>query len=720
MKKSIVNIFRISVITCIIFVLSNLPLCAAFKVVDNINSPNKNIVINFLISDKGEMAYNVIYKNITIIDTSTLGFLFKDMPPIAENLKVIGKEKAHFNNNWEMPIGERQNIKNNYNKMTIFLMEENEPGRKINVVFRAYNDGIGFRYNIPKQNNLKEVHILEENTTFKLTGDHEVWWIPADWDSYEHLYNHTKFSEIDALQYKDNPTQLAASYIPKNAVETPVTMKINNNLYLSFHEAALVDYSSMTLKINKDNLSMKSFLVGTDRRDYKVNKTVPFNTPWRSIQISETPGGLVESNLILNLNEPQKIKDVSWIMPMKYVGIWWMMHIGLSTWDYAGTQDMETFLSTTPTPTGKHGATTENAKKYIDFASANNIKGVLVEGWNVGWEYWRNEKDREHSFDFVTPYPDYDLEEVVRYAKSRGVEIIMHHETSSSVENYEKHQDEAYGLMKSLDLHSVKSGYVGPIIPRGEYHHGQYMVNHYVNTAKKAANYKIAMDVHEPIKPTGLRRTYPNLMSAEGARGQEFNSGGSLGGGNPPDHITTLVYTRLLAGPMDFTPGIFDIKLTSRKSNPNNGRVPTTLAGQLSLYVVLYSPVQMAADLVENYEGHPAFQFIRDVPVNWEETKVLNGEIGKYITIARKDRNSDNWFIGSKTNEEPRNFTIKLDFLDPIKRYTATIYEDTDNSDWQDNPTDYNIRKVRNLTRRSQLNLHLAPGGGAAISIMKQ
>jgi hypothetical protein len=717
MKISFRKSLRYLSMALALLILTSNSLFATFTVVDNVKSPNKKITINFLMSEKGEIAYNVLYNDNKIIDTSTLGFDFKDNSSIKENLNVVGKEKGTFNNTWEMPIGEVRFVKNKYNEMLLSLLETVDPKRKINLTFRAYDDGIGFRYTFPKQANLKEVHILEENTTFKLTGDHEVWWIPADWDSYEHRYNHTKFSQIDALKYKDNPTHLAASYIPVNAVETPVTMKTADGLYLSFHEAALIDYSSMTLKINKNDLSMKSFLVGTDRRDYKVDRTLPFSTPWRTIQISDKAGGLIESKLILNLNEPNKLKDISWIKPMKYVGIWWEMHLGLSTWDYAGTQDMQTFRSTEVKPTGKHGATTENAKRYIDFASKNNIQGVLVEGWNTGWEYWRNEKDREHAFDFVTPYPDYDLDEVVSYAKSKGVEMIMHHETSASVENYEEHQDEAYSLMQSLDLHSVKTGYVGSIIPKGEYHHGQYMVNHYVNTAKKAANYRIAMDVHEPIKPTGLRRTYPSLLAAEGARGQEFNAG-SLDSGNTPDHIPTLIFTRFLAGPMDFTPGIFDIKLTAKKSNPNHSQVPTTLAAQLSLYVVMYSPLQMAADLIQNYEGHPAFQFIRDVPVNWETTKVINGEVGKYVTIARKDRNSDNWFIGSKTNEDPRDFTIKLDFLDPRKRYTATIYEDAIDADWKNNPTAYNIRKVK-VTNKSRLTLNLAPGGGAAISIIK-
>ena len=716
MRKRINHIVKLFIASLIFIALFNCGALAAFKIVESIDSPNKEVKINFLLSENGEIAYNVLFKNEKIIDTSTLGFTLKNMPPIKDNFEVIGTKKAIYNNEWEMPFGENHFIKNNYKKLTILLSENTDLKRQLHIIFRAYNDGIGFRYYFPEQENLKNVYILEENTQFNLTGDHEVWWIPGDWDCYEHLYNHTKFSEIDALSKRNNP-DIDASYIPINAVSTPVTMKTSDKLYLAFHEAALVDYSSMTLQIDKDNLSMDSALVGTDRKDYKVEKTTPFYTPWRVIQIGEKAGDLIESNIILNLNEPNKLGDVSWIKPMKYVGIWWEMHLGISTWDYAGTQDMDTFMSTNPEPTGKHGATTENAKKYIDFASKNNIEGLLVEGWNIGWEYWRNEEDREHAFDFVTPYPDYDLEEVVNYGKSKGVDLIMHHETSASVENYEEHQDKAYSLMESLDLHAVKTGYVGSIIPRGEYHHGQYMVNHYLNTAKKAAQYKIALDVHEPVVPTGLRRTYPNLLSAEGARGQEFNAW-ATDGGNPPNHNPTLAFTRLLAGPMDFTPGIFDITLTKKTDNPYNNRVHTTLAQQLALYVVIYSPVQMVADLVENYDNHPALQFIRDVPVNWETTKVLNGEVGEYVTIARKERDSDNWFIGSITNEKARDFNIPLDFLDRFKNYTATIYEDGENTHWDNNPTAYNIRTIK-VDRSSNIHLHLAPGGGAAISIFR-
>jgi hypothetical protein len=716
MTKIIKSIIFSKIIVLLLFLISINSAKADFKTVEVINSPDKNIVVSVLLSEDGFIAYNVKHKKQVVIDTSTLGFEFKNMPPIADNLKIANVKKDSYDETWELPWGEERLVRNNYNQLILYLSEDSQLKRKLNLIFRVYNDGLGFRYYFPEQSNLNEIFITEEKTQFKLTGDHDVWWMPGDWDIYEHLYNHTKFSYIDALSKRNNP-DLNSSYIPENAVNTPVTMKTTDGVYLSFHEAALEDYADMTLMINKENMSMESILVGSDNRDYKVVRKLPFATPWRSIQIGDKAGDLIESKLILNLNEPNKLGDVSWIKPMKYAGIWWEMHLGVSTWDYAGSQDMNTFMSTNPEPTGKHGATTENAKKYIDFASKNNIQGVLVEGWNIGWEYWRNEKDREHAFDFITPYPDYDLEEVVNYGKERGVELIMHHETSSAVPNYEKHQDKAFGLMKSLGLHNVKTGYVGKIIPRGEYHHGQYMVNHYINTAKKAAQYKVALDVHEPVKPTGLRRTYPNLMSAEGVRGQEFNAW-ATDGGNPPNHNPTIVFTRMLAGPIDFTPGIFDIKLTKKKDNKYNNRVHTTLAQQLALYVVIYSPLQMVADLVENYDNHPALQFIRDVPVDWETTKVLNGEIGEYVTIARKERNGNDWFIGSITNEKVRTFDIALSFLDDGANYIATIYEDGKDADWEKNPTSYNIRKLQ-VNNKSTIRLKLASGGGAAISVIK-
>ena len=477
-------------------------------------------------------------------------------------------------------------------------------------------------------------------------------------------------------------------------------METADGLFLSIHEANLTDYAGMTLKVDTKNLSMQSNLVGSEKTVYKVKRSLPFNTPWRTIQISETAGGLIESDLIVNLNEPNKIGDVSWFKPMKYIGIWWEMHLGKSSWAYEG---------------GKHGATTEHAKELIDFAAANDIGGLLVEGWNTGWEHWIGFEEREGVFDFVTPYPDYNLQEVVEYGKERGVEIIMHHETSAAPRTYDEQLDTAFSLMHSLGIHSVKTGYVGKIIPKGEYHHGQWMVNHYRRVLETAAKYQIAVDAHEPIKATGIRRTLPNAVSREGLRGQEFNAW-AKDGGNPPEHLSIVAFTRMLAGPIDFTPGIFDIKFDQWKKN---NQVNTTLAQQLALYVVIYSPIQMAADLIENYEGQPAFQFIQDVGVDWEQSKVLNGEPGDFVTIAREERNTGNWFVGGITDENARDMIINFDFLEEGKLYEATIYKDGVDANWNDNPTSISIETLE-VQKGDEYKVWLAPGGGFAMSLMVQ
>ncbi|MBK5208109.1 MAG: glycoside hydrolase family 97 protein [Flavobacteriaceae bacterium] len=674
-------------------------------------SPDSTVKVEFNLTEKGEPTYLVTFKNKEVIKKSILGsFDLKDRASLKENFEIINATKSNFSEVWEMPWGEQTKVENNYNELKIELQEKTDLKRKLTIVFRVYNDGLGFRYEFPEQENLSEVIITDENTQFKLTGNHMVWWAPGDWDIYEHLYTTSKFTEIDALSKANHPN-LAQTYIPENAVNTPVTMKTDEGLYLSFHEASLVDYSDMTLKIDKENLSMTSELVGSERTGYKVKRTVPFHTPWRTLQIAEKAGDLIESRLIVNLNEPNKIGDVSWFKPTKYMGIWWEMHLGKSTWDYSGNQDMTSF-TTDAKPHGNHGATTENTKRYIDFSAKNNIGAVLVEGWNTGWEHWIGFEDREGVFDFVTPYPDYDLKEVVRYGKEKGVEIIMHHETSAATETYEKQQDTAYALMQSLGIHVVKTGYVGKILPKGEYHHGQYMVNQYNDAVIKAAKYQVAINAHEPIKDTGLRRTYPNTISREGLRGQEFNAWAS-DGGNPPEHLPIVAFTRMLAGPIDYTPGIFDIKFEKWKKD---NQVNTTIAQQLALYVVIYSPVQMAADLIENYEGNPAFQFIKDVGVDWQTTKVLNGEIGDFVTIARKERSSENWFVGGITDENSREMNISFEFLSPDTNYEAIIYEDGKDADWDKNPTAINIRKIE-ITNQSDLKLKLASGGGFAISL---
>ncbi len=678
-----------------------------------LSSPSDLNVVDFFLNETGTPTYSVTHRGDTVIQPSTLGFEFQGQPALSAGLELVDTETQSADETWEMPWGEQREVRNHYNELQVHLQETAAPNRRLDIIFRAYDDGVAFRYHFLEQEGVDSVTITGERTQFTLTGDHRCWWMPGDWDIYEHLFNTTAFSEIDALSKRDHP-DLNAFYIPENAVNTPVTMRTADGLHLSFHEAALVDYADMTLRIDPDNLRMESGLVGSDRLGYKVKRALPFSTPWRTIQISEDAAGLIESKLIVNLNEPNKLGDVAWFTPMKYVGIWWEMHLGISTWDMEGTQDMSSY--TTEQVTGKkHGATTANAKRYIDFAAENNIKGLLVEGWNTGWDHWIGFEDREGVFDFVTPYPDYDLEEVVRYGQEKGVELIMHHETSAAPRTYEQQLDTAYALMQSLGIHSVKSGYVGPIIPKGEYHHGQWMVNHYNRAVIKAADYQVAVNAHEPIKATGLRRTYPNMIAREGLRGQEFNAWAS-DRGNPPEHLSVIAFTRMLGGPIDFTPGIFNIKMEPYKAE---NQVNTTLAHQLALYVVIYSPVQMAADLPESYADQPGFQFIRDVGVNWEQTRVLNGEVGDLVTIARQERETENWFVGGITDEEARSVTISFDFLDQDASYQAVLYRDGSDAHWDDNPTSLTIEEVA-VNASATLTIDLAPGGGFAMSLMKE
>jgi hypothetical protein len=660
----------------------------------SISSPGNINTIEFFLDASGAPHYLVKHKDKTVVDTSSMGFDLKDQAPLKAGFVIKKTSEKDFNETWEMPWGEQRSVVNHYKELLVELEESAGAKRPLNIYFRAYDDGIGFRYEFPKEEGVDSLTILDENTEYQLTGDHLSWWTPGDWDTYEHLYYTNKISEINALALKKN--DLANSQIRENAVNTPFTMRMDDGTHLSFHEANLTDYAGMNLRVGDGKYLLKSELVGSDILGYKVKRALPFVTPWRTIQIADKATALIESRLIENMNEPNKIGDISWFKPKKYVGIWWEMHLNKSTWDYKS---------------GKHGATTENAKRYIDFAAKNGMTGVLVEGWNTGWEHWIGFDDREGVFDFVTPYPDYDLKEVVRYGKEKGVELIMHNETSAAPRTYDKQLDTAYRMMKSLGIHSVKTGYVGPIIPKGEYHDGQWMVNHYQRVVEKGAENQVAIDVHEPIKPTGLRRTYPNLVAAEGLRGQEFNAWAS-DGGNPPEHLSIVAFTRMLAGPIDFTPGIFDISLPTKENN----QVNTTLAQQLALYVVIYSPIQMAADLPENYANQPAFQFIKDVGVDWEKTVVLNGEVGDFVTIAREERKTGNWFVGGITDENPREVTVKFDFLEEGKKYEAIIYQDGKDAHYKNNPTQVEIVKMKadkNLTKTFKL----AAGGGFAISL---
>ncbi len=662
-------------------------------------SPDENISVTFLLTAEGEPAYKVHFHDELIIDTSTLGFLFEGQEYLGKKMAIAKIKLIEIDDIWEMPWGEQRLVRDYYREGTVYLEETGGPARKMNLYFRVYNDGVAFRYEIPEQDSFNELVVLDEYTRFNLTEDTECWWIPGDWDIYEHLYSHTKFSEIDALSKRNHPN-LAQTYIPENAVNTPVTMRTASRVHLSFHEANLTNYPGMTLKVDGNTMSMESELVGSDRLGYKAKLNLPFVTPWRTIQISDKATGLVDSRMIVNLNEPNKLGDVSWFKPTKYTGIWWEMHLGKSGWDLAG---------------GKHGATTQHAKELIDFSAANGIGSVLVEGWNTGWERWIGFPDREGVFDFVTPYPDYDLEEVVRYGKEKGVDLIMHHETSAAPRTYEQQMDTAFSLMQKHGIHVVKTGYVGKIIPEGEYHHGQWMVNHYRKVLETAARYQIAINAHEPIKATGIRRTYPNAISREGLRGQEFNAF-SIEGGNGPDHLANVAFTRMLAGPIDYTPGAFKFNLGPWRPDSN---IPSTLAQQLALYVVIYSPVQMSCDLIEHYEGQPAFQFIRDVGVDWEQSITLNGEVGDYISIAREERESGNWFVGSLTDEEARQFELSFDFLEKGVTYEGTIYKDASDAHWKENPTAILIEK-KTITSEDKMEVKLAAGGGLAISLIKQ
>jgi len=678
-----------------------------------VSSPESKVKVEFNINDKGQPYYSVKYNNGVVIDTSYLGFEFTNAEAIDSNLKIMTAEISSFDETWQMPWGEQIDVKNKYNQLDIKLQETTDLKRQLNVVFRVYDDGIGFRYEFPEQEGWAEALIKEEHTEFNLTEDYKTFWIPGDWDIYEHLYSETMFSEIDAISKRDHPN-LAQTYIPNNAVNTPTTLIGDKGLHLSFHEASLIDYSDMTLGVDKENLKFKSILVGSENKEYKVRRSLPFNTPWRTVQISKDAAGLIESNLIVNLNEPNKIGDVSWFKPMKYTGVWWEMHLNKSSWDY-GMEQVDGKWVDTGKAHRRHGATTENVKRFIDFSAKNNIGGVLVEGWNTGWERWIGFPDREGVFDFVTPYPDYDFEEVTNYAREKGVEIIMHHETSAATETYTKQMDTAYALMQKYGMHAVKSGYVGKILPDGEYHHGQYMVNHYNNAVEKAAKYQVAVNAHEPIKATGLRRTYPNAISREGLRGQEFNAW-SIEKGNPPSHLPTVAFTRMLAGPIDFTPGIFNIKFDEYKEE---SQVNTTLAQQLALYIVIYSPVQMAADLIEHYEANPEpLQFIKDVGVDWEKSTVLNGEVGDYVTIARKEKGTGNWFVGGITDENSVSFKLDFDFLDENQDYEAILYKDGPKAHWDNNPLDILIEKL-DLNNQSSLDVQLAEGGGFALSLKK-
>lgn len=675
----------------------------------SIQSPSKKITLDFKLSGNGQPSYSVNYKNKPVILESTLGIKLKEKPALDANFEIETSKKTTFNESWKPVLGEQASIQNHYNELTISLLQKDTKVR-MNIVFKVFDEGVAFRYDFPKQKELNYFIISDEVSQFNLTDNHKVFWIPGDYDSQEYAYNETKISDIDNTKIDMNNGIGVKSIPGKYMVQTPLMMKSPSGLYLNIFEAAVVNYPVMHLNTDVKNFKLISQLVPNAIGD-KAYLQAPCVSPWRTIMVSDDARDIVGSKMILNLNEPSKIEDTSWIKPMKYVGIWWEMHVGKSTWDFAGSQNAQNSLTQDLIPSGKHGATTENTKRYIDFAAKNGFDGVLVEGWNTGWEDWFGNW-KEEVFDFVTPYPDFDIAAISAYAKSKNIKMIMHSETSGSVANFERHLDRSFENMVKYDYPAVKTGYVGKIIPRGEFHDGQTMVNHFNFVARRAADYKLMVNSHESTHLTGYSRTYPNYVAAEAARGNEFNAWST---GNPPMHETILPFTRLLGGPMDYTPGIFEVKM-SYYDKSKTEQVQTTLAKQLALYVTMYSPIQMAADLPENYEKYPdAFQFIKDVAVDWDESKYLEAEPGDYLTIARKAKGKESWFLGAITDENARKSEIKLDFLTKGMKYKAIIYEDAKDADWKKNPIAYKIKTIT-VTSKSKINLNLAPGGGTAIS----
>lgn len=674
-----------------------------------IKSPNGNLEVIFNMKD-GVPFYSLTRKGVPVIKDSKLGFILKDKAALDKDFVIVDIKETAFDESWKPVLGEVKSIRNNYKSATIALQETSGEKRKLNIVFKVFNDGIGFRYEFPNQPNLKYFIISTELTEFNLTGDHKAFWIPGDYDSNEYHYTTSKLSEVDAWKFPIISMGNKNDNMPDQySVQTPLMLKSANGLYINIHEAALVNYSAMQLHVNRANFRLSANLT-PDALGNRAYLRTSSHTPWRTILVSDRATDILSSKMILNLNEPSKIENTAWIKPMKFMGVWWEMQAGLSSWNYTNSID-SVMPNGQYVPHNHHGANTANVKKYIDFASQNGIQGLLVEGWNKGWEEWTGEWQDEN-FDYVTPNPDFDLNEITNYAKQKGVQMIMHNETGASAANYDRRLDTAFRLMNKFGYHSVKTGYVGKITPHGEHHDGQWMVNHYERVAKKAAQHQVMVDMHESVRPTGLNRTYPNWIADEAGRGNEWNA---FSDGTTPEHETIMPFTRLVGGPMDYTPGIFKLRNYSKESPTR--QMHTTLAKQLALYVTMYSPLQMAADLPENYAAHlDAFQFIKDVATDWDYTKIIEAEPGDYITIARKEKGSDNWFIGAITDENKRTAAIAFNFLDKGKKYVASIYSDGENADWKSNPEAYKIEKVI-VNSSSILKLKLANGGGAAISL---
>jgi hypothetical protein len=679
---------------------------------EKLESPNGNFVLTFAV-DQGIPTYALDYKEKPVIKKSKLGLELKDTESLLSNFEVASVDRSTFDETWKPVWGEVSEIRNHYNEMAVNL-NQTTSDRKLIIRFRLFDDGLGFRYEFPEQDSLIYFVIKEERTQFAMAGDHTAFWIPGDFDTQEYNYTESKLSEIRGFMTDAVTDNVSQQTFSPTGVQTALMMKTDGGLYINLHEAALVEYSCMHLNLDDENMIFESFLT-PDAVGNKGYMQAPCHSPWRTVIASDKAADILMSHITLNLNEPCVYDDTSWITPVKYIGVWWEMITGKSTWAYTDLPSVklgETDYSKT-VPNGTHAANNEHVMEYIDFAAKHGFDAVLVEGWNEGWEDWFG-KSKDYVFDFVTPYPDFDVKKLQSYAQSKGVRLMMHHETSGSIRNYERHMDQAYQFMVDNGYNAVKSGYVGDMIPRGETHYGQWLVNHYLYAIKKAGEYEIMVNAHEAVRPTGLCRTYPNLIGNESARGTEYEAFG----GNDPDHTTILPFTRLIGGPMDYTPGIFETDIS--QLNPDNtSKVNTTIARQLALYVTMYSPLQMAADLPENYQKHlDAFQFIKDVPVDWDNTQVLEAEPGDYITYARKEKETDNWFVGRTNDEEARESNISFEFLPEKKKYIATVYSDQKDSHYRDNPKAYQIKKYL-VDSKSKLSQYCAPGGGYAISLIE-
>ena len=694
-------------LTCFLLVL----FMSSAAMAESITSPNGQLQLNFSVNSQGEPVYELFYKGKAVIKPSKLGLELKNDPGLMNGFTLADTQTSTFDETWEPVWGEVKQIRNHYNEMAVTL-DQKAQDRNIIIRFRLFDDGLGFRYEFPLQKNLNYFVIKEERTQFAMTGDHKAFWIPGDYDTQEYDFTESKLSEIRGLMKSAITGNASQTQFSPTGVQTSLQMKTADGLYINLHEAALVDYSCMHLNLDDKNLIFESWLT-PDAVGDKGYMQAPCKSPWRTVIVSDDARDILASKLTLNLNEPCAYEDVSWIKPVKYVGVWWEMIAGKSTWAY--TDDLpsvklgETDYSKTK-PNGRHGANNENVKRYIDFAAAHGFDQVLVEGWNEGWEDWFGHQKLD-VFDFVTPYPDFDIKMLNDYAHSKGVKLMMHHETSSAALNYERHMEDAFNLMNKYGYDAVKTGYVGDIIPRGEYHYSQLMNNHYQRVIETAAKHHIMVNAHEATRPTGICRTWPNLVGNESARGTEYEAFG----GNKSYHTVMLPFTRLQGGPMDYTPGIFETRL-SEWSN-NKSYVHTTLCGQLSLYLVMYSPLQMAADLPEHYEKYDdAFQFIRDVACDWDDSKYLEAEPAKYITVARKAKGTDNWFVGGKT-DAARTAVVKLDFLDKGKKYACAIYQDGKTADYEKNPKSYKIVH-KTVKKGDVLKINEARGGGFAISLL--